>query len=117
MIAKLIADGIDIRLNIVGFAIDDEELKQQFQQWSSQGGGKYFDSNNSESLKESIIEALQTPYSVFSTTGELLAEGTINGEPIKLSAGFYTIKVFSSKTKVYEKHQIKGEEEQVIKLD
>jgi Mg-chelatase subunit ChlD len=116
-IQKLIDDGIDIRLNIVGFAIDDENLKNEFQQWSSQGGGKYFDSNNPESLKASVTQALQTPYSVYSLSGELISEGTINGEPIELAAGFYTIKVFGNKVFTYEKYQIKGEEEQIIKLD
>ncbi len=116
VIKSLIDAGIDIRLNIVGFAIADENLKSQFQQWAIQGGGKYFDSNNSQSLKQSVTKALQTPYSVYSLSGELIAESTIGGEPVELAAGFYNIKVFASEIKVYEKYQIKGEEDQLIEL-
>ncbi|MFK8010396.1 MAG: VWA domain-containing protein [Marinicellaceae bacterium] len=116
VIQQLINDGIDIRLNIVGFAIDDEELKQQFNDWSVQGGGKYFDSNNSESLKESISNALKTPYSVFSQSGELMKEGVVNGESIELPSGFYTIKVYGGTVKTYKNYQIKGEQSQQINL-
>lgn len=116
VIEKLIEDGIDIRLNIVGFAIDDDALKAQFNQWSTQGGGKYFDSNNPESLKESVIQALKTPYSVFSQSGELIQEGTVNGKPLELPAGYYTIKIYGSEIKTYEKYRIKGEVLQRIEL-
>ena len=116
VIAKLIEDGMDIRLNIVGFAIDDEELKEQFQQWSTQGGGKYFDSNNPESLKQSVNEALKVPYSVFDRNGELVSEGTVNGEPIELPAGYYTIKIFTQEVQVIENYQILGEQLQRVEL-
>lgn len=116
VIANLLADGIDIRLNIVGFAIDDEALKAQFNQWSTQGGGKYFDSDNPQSLKASVEQALKTPFSVFTQSGELLQEGTVNGEPIQLPAGYYTIKVYGSEIKTYENYQVKGETEQMIEM-
>ncbi len=116
IIESLKAKGIDLRLNIVGFAIDDEKLKQQFQLWASQGGGKYFDSNNSESLNNSVKQALRTPYSVYSLADELVAESTIGGKPIELPAGFYTIKIYRSKIQTIENYQIKGEEDQMIEL-
>ena len=117
VIKSLIDKGIDIRLNIVGFAIDDKDLKNQFKQWSKQGGGKYFDSNNPESLKQSVTQALQTPYSVYDLAGNLIKEGSINGKQIQLPAGYYTIKIFGNKIKQIEKYQIKGDtESQTIKL-
>ncbi len=116
VIAQLIDQGIDVRLNIVGFAINDEELKAQFNQWSVQGGGKYFDSNDPESLKQSVSHALKTPFSVFSPAGELVQEGVVNGQPLQLPAGIYTIKVFGNKTQTFENYHIKGEVTQEIKL-
>lgn len=116
VIDKLIEQGIDVRLNIVGFAIDDEELKAQFNQWSNQGGGQYFDSNNSESLKKSISQALKTPFSIFSLSGELIKEGVVNGEALELPAGIYQIKIYGSEMKVIENYHIKGEVTQEIDL-
>lgn len=116
VIEQLIKDGIDIRLNIVGFAIDDEELKQQFHKWSIQGGGKYFDSNNPESLKNSVSHALKTPFSVFSLSGELIKEGVVNDTALELPAGYYHIKVFGSDVISFENYLIKGDSEQTIEL-
>ena len=116
VINELTEKGIDIRLNIVGFAINDDELKAEFNQWSKQGNGKYFDSNDPSSLSQAIDEALQTPYAVYSLTGELLAEGTVNGEPLQLPAGFYEIKVYGNEVITHSQYQIKGEVEQQIIL-
>ncbi len=115
-IAKLVDEGFDVRLNIVGFAIDDEELKASFQQWSQLGGGDYFDSNDSTTLKASITQALKTPYSVFNSAGEFVSEGVVNGEPLQLPAGYYTIKVYASDVVRYEKYHVKGEESHNIEL-
>ncbi len=117
VIAQLVEQGLDIRLNIVGFAIDDEDLKTEFNQWSIQGGGKYFDSNDPESLKASISNALKTPFSVYSLSGELIKEGVINAEPMVLPAGKYTIKVYGNEITTYENYYIKGDSEQVIELE
>ena len=116
IIKSMIDKGLDIRLNIVGFAINNEELKAEFNHWSQQGNGKYFDSDNPTSLKNSIDEALRTPYSVFSLAGELIAEGTVNGEALKLPAGFYDIKIYGNDIISHTKYQIKGEVEQSIDL-
>jgi len=116
VIDQLIEQGIDVRLNIVGLAIDDEELKAQFNQWSNQGGGQYFDSDNSESLKKSISQALKTPVSVYALSGELIKEGVVNGEALELPAGTYQIKIYGNETKVIDNYHIKGEVTQEIDL-
>lgn len=116
VINKLIEQGIDIRLNIVGFAINDEDLKAQFNKWSIQGGGKYFDSTNSESLKQSISHALKTPFSVFSLSGELIKEGVVNGESLELPAGLYNIKIYGNDIQSIDNYHLKGDAEQHIEL-
>ena len=116
VINKLIDQGIDLRLNIVGFAIDNESLKNEFDQWSVQGNGKYFDSNDTASLKTAIEQAIQTPFQVFDSSGDLVAEGTVNGEPLELPAGFYDIQVLGLKTTTFKHYQIKGEVQQTIEL-
>lgn len=114
VIDQLIDAGLDIRLNIIGFEINDESLKQQFQQWSNQGGGSYFDSDNTQSLNNAITQALKTPYSVYSQSGELLKQGNVNGDPIELPAGLYNIKVHNNKVTSYDNYQIGGENTQTI---
>ena len=114
-VLKRLADkGFDIRLNIVGFAIDDAELKRQFESWAEQGGGKYFDASDEASLNQSVNDALRTPYSVHDQSGQLVAEGTIGGDPLMLDAGFYRIKVSGSSPKGFEKIEVVGEKELVL---
>ena len=111
VLKKLSDKGIVIRLNIVGFAIDDAELKRQFENWAKQGGGKYLDASDEASLHQSVTSALQTPYSVYNRAGELVAQGTVGGEPLTLDAGFYRVKVAGKSPEGFENIEIVGEKE------
>ena len=114
VLKKMSDKGFDVRLNIVGFAIDNAELKRQFEGWAEQGGGKYFDAGDEASLNQSVSNALRTPYSVYDQTGELIGEGVVGGQPLQLNAGFYTVKVFGTSPKGFEKVQVVGERERVL---
>ena len=114
VLKKMAEKGFDIRLNIVGFAIDDADLKRQFENWAEQGGGKYFDASDEASLNQSVSNALRTPYSVYDQAGELVAEGTVGGEPLQIDAGLYRVKVSGASPKGFEKIEIIGEKERVL---
>ncbi|MFK8011614.1 MAG: hypothetical protein AB8B80_06205 [Marinicellaceae bacterium] len=44
---------------------------------------------------KTLKKALQVPFAVFSLSGELIAEGTVNGQALGLPAGFYNIKIYA----------------------
>lgn len=54
VIETLTESGVDVRVSIVGFAIDDEDLKSQFRYWASLGGGNYHDASNADDLAHSV---------------------------------------------------------------
>ncbi|MEM7355232.1 MAG: VWA domain-containing protein, partial [Acidobacteriota bacterium] len=54
--------GFDVRVNIVGFAIDDDELEASFQSWADLGGGKYYDSGGADDLEASLRESLRAAF-------------------------------------------------------
>jgi len=85
--------GVDLRINIVGFAIGDAELKTQFANWASAGGGRYFDASNAAGLNRSISEALRAPFTVFDASGGSAGQGTVGGEPVPLPAGEYRVEI------------------------
>lgn len=91
-ITKLKEAGIDIRVNIVGFAIDNDDLKKSFALWSDLGGGNYFDARNASQLSDSISGALQIPYDLINEAGEVVAEGLVGGYPVEVPAGTYSLK-------------------------
>ncbi len=102
--------GIEVTLNIVGFAIEDAELEGQFQSWAELGGGRYFSARDQEGLSQSLKAALQTPYSVYDQSGSLVAEGVVDGAPLELTAGFYRVTVASSPRKTFDQVEVPGEE-------
>jgi Mg-chelatase subunit ChlD len=115
VLQKLADRGIDLRLEIVGFAIADDDLKQQFEGWAEQGGGRYFDAGDAASLERSLAEALQIPYSVFDQNGSLVAKGTVDGEPIPLEAGTYRVTIATSPPKTIEQVEVPGGQRVVLK--
>jgi len=117
VIQKLQDKGFDVTLNIVGFAIDDAELENQFESWAELGGGRYFSAKNQQGLSESLKEALQIPYAVYDSGGTLVGEGVVDGEPLELEQGFYRVVIQSSPPKTFGKVDVPGEKEVVLEAD
>ena len=97
-IAKLRTLGFDVRVNIVGFAVDNPALKSTFNAWATAGGGSYFDASDKAALGVALAAAvappvLPPPFKVIGSDGATVAEGTIGGADITLPAGTYQIQV------------------------
>lgn len=107
--------GFDIRLNIIGFAIDEAALKSDFETWAELGGGRYFDTQGAEELSDAVREALQPKFQVLDALGTVVAEGTVNSEPLEIPAGRYTVKVLTSPPQTIEDVQVKPE--QTVELE
>ncbi len=84
--------GWDIRVNIVGFAIDDEGLEGTFQSWAALGGGAYFSAGDRAELTDALTRAVTGPFSVVDgESGDVIAGGR-PGEILTLPAGDYVIR-------------------------
>ncbi|HET7055450.1 MAG TPA: VWA domain-containing protein, partial [Thermomicrobiales bacterium] len=90
-IQSLIDQGIDVQVNIVGFALDDDALRAQFRDWARIGNGSYFDATNAEELDQAIAKAVLAPFRVLDADGNVVASGTVGGDPVELPAGTYTV--------------------------
>jgi hypothetical protein len=90
-IAALRDLGWDIRVNIVGFAIDDAELEQTFESWAAAGNGSYFSAVDAGGLADAMTRAVATRFVVINVEGETVASGLTGGDPITLPAGNYRI--------------------------
>jgi hypothetical protein len=107
-IERLKASGIGISLNIVGFAIEDNELATQFTEWAQAGGGRYFKADNAEGLNDAVAQALATPFTVYDASGAAVAQGIVDGEAIELEEGNYKVVVESGRQRVFENVAITG---------
>lgn len=100
-IAKLKEGGLDVRVSIVGFAVDDQALKDTFAQWATAGGGGYFDATKPEELAPAVARALLPSYEVVDSEGTIVATGVAGGDPVSVLPGTYTIRVLSDPVKEY----------------
>ena len=80
-IRELKQAGIEARLSVVGFAIDDAALKSEFESWARIGGGLYFDAADEDELGDALEAAMKPKFQVLDTAGEIIAEGTAGGDP------------------------------------
>lgn len=92
-IRGLRAAGADVRVNIVGFAIDELMLQETFAEWARLGNGKYFNAKDGDELAASLRESIEVPYTVVDTRGTTVATGTLNGAPVAVEAGTYRVVV------------------------
>lgn len=94
--------GIDVTIDIVGFAIGDPALQAQFTEWAALGGGNYYNADNAEDLADALQEAIGVPYRVLDADGEEVATGAVGGAAINLPAGTYTVEVLTSPVQTFE---------------
>lgn len=106
VLEQLAADGVDVRLNIIGFAIDDDALKAEFREWARVGGGNYFDAGEAQALNQALADSLQIPFRVINRNGEQVAEGLLDGEAVQLPAGRYAVELDTDPVKVFRDVQL-----------
>lgn len=97
-IQSLRAGGMDVRVNIVGFAVDEVVLKETFREWARLGNGGYFDAQNGEQLKNALKATLRPTYQLLAGT-KVVATGTVNGDPVEVPVGKYQIRVLGAAAK------------------
>ncbi len=115
-IEKLKAAGFEINLNIIGFAIDDQALADQFTRWADAGSGRYFAANDAEGLSDAVAQALMIPYTVYDQNGEVMVNGVVGAEPVELAQGVYRIVVGGTSKRVFSDVEIVAGSERRLDL-
>ncbi len=95
-VADLIDTGIDVRLNIVGFHIDEIGLQAEFERFAKAGGGYYFDSQDDEQLIEGMAQALAAEFRVVDAAGNEVGRGRVDHERVRLDPGNYELIIETS---------------------
>ncbi|CAN5835848.1 hypothetical protein BH23CHL8_BH23CHL8_11730 [soil metagenome] len=116
-IRGLIAEGLDVRVNIVGFDLDDEELKADIARWATLGNGQAFDARGADELEAGIRHALSAPFRVLDAEGEVVASGTVGGGPIRVPPGSYRLEVLADPLIVHESIEVPAGEEVIVALE
>ena len=92
-IEKLRKGGTAVRVNIVGFAINDARLAATFRHWSDTGGGLYFDARDAAGLDRAMAQALQPAVELVDAKGQVVAQGLAGDKPLQAMPGAYTARL------------------------
>ena len=87
---ELKAQGMDLKVNVVGFAVG-AELDKTFRSWAETGNGKYYKADDANSLGKALQTAVQPEFEVIDSAGEVVATGVPGSEPLSLPVGQYNI--------------------------
>jgi Mg-chelatase subunit ChlD len=92
-LAEAEAAGIDLSLNIVGFALAEEELKQSLAELAASTNGSFFDARNAKALRSELQQAIAFPFEIYDSGNALVGSGLVSEQPTELPAGHYTLKI------------------------
>jgi hypothetical protein len=113
-IEKLKKAGTTVRVNIVGFAIDDAKLAATFRHWADAGSGAYFDAQGAAALNDAMAKAMRPGFEVVDAQGAVVAEGLAGGEAVRVLPGNYTVRLAGRKTG--QSVVVKSKEKTAVKL-
>jgi hypothetical protein len=92
-IEELKRAGVDARVNIVGFAIEEAKLASTFRLWATAGGGDYFDARDAAGLSNALGLALRPAFEIVDKKKSVVATGVAGAEPVKVMPGEYRVKL------------------------
>jgi hypothetical protein len=89
-VSELMAKGLKVRLNVVGFALADADTKREMEKVAQLTGGLFFDARDAAGLRKAIEQSLAVSYDVLDATGKKVDAGVVGGKAIQLPEGTYT---------------------------
>jgi hypothetical protein len=92
-IAQLKKAGATVRVNIVGFAIDDPKLAATFRHWAELGSGSYFDAKDAAGLSSALTQSMRPSFEVVTAQGQVVASGVAGGEAVSVLPGSYSVRI------------------------
>lgn len=112
-IAELRAAGVDVRVNVVGFAIDEHQLREQFEAWARAGGGLYVEAQDRAELERAMAVTVELPFEVLRGE-EVVATGVVNGEDVSLAPGPYRVRVLGGSAPAEYPVEVTGGETRTV---
>lgn len=90
-VSELLAKGLELRVNVVGFAFADTASKMEMQRVAELSRGRFFDAKNARGLRDAIQGALAVPFDVLDTSDVSLGAGLLGQPAISVPEGTYKI--------------------------
>jgi surface antigen len=91
--ASFRARGLDVMINVVGFALADRTTKEIMEQVAAVTGGRFYDATNQTELVDAIHKAIAAPFELRDAAGERMAVGTTGADPVEPPEGLFELLV------------------------
>lgn len=88
---KLRQQGLQVKVDVVGFAIGEPIALHQLDEIATAGGGQHFKASNADELTQSLKGAFQAHYEVRDKADKPVASGVVGEQPIKVPEGVYRV--------------------------
>lgn len=106
--------GVSVRVNIVGFAVDEPGIAATFRRWTDVGGGMYFDAKDAAGLSKALSLAVKPGFEVIDAQGRVIAAGLVGGEPVQVVPGEHSVRLKGQKSG--QKVTVREKETVVVKF-
>jgi hypothetical protein len=93
--AELKASGVDLRLDIVGFAVAAKKVQQDLTTFAQATSGRFYTAQSGSALAQALIVATidRLPYRVYDASGKQVASGEAGDPALELPPGDYKIAI------------------------
>ena len=91
VIEQLRIAGIDVKVNVVGFDIQDKKTRGLLSKIAKAGKGKYFSAASGEQLEGAIHDSLGDAFYVKNVAGQTVGKGTIGLKNVFVPVGSYGV--------------------------
>ncbi|MFW6078072.1 MAG: VWA domain-containing protein [Gemmatimonadota bacterium] len=99
-ITELRDQGLAVRVNIVGFGLGDDTVKERMRRAAGITGGRFMDAANARELNDAMAEAMAVPFDVLDAGGEVVGSGLVGAEPVEVPGGRYTVVIHAASAPV-----------------
>jgi len=90
-VSELLAKGLEVRVNVVGFAFADNASKMEMQRIAELSRGRFFDAKDVRELRDAIQGALAVPFDVLDDSNVSVGTGLVGRAAISVPEGTYKI--------------------------
>lgn len=90
---SLIASGLDVRVNIVGFDIGDPEVQAGLARIAETTGGAFFPAEGEFGLRRALREAFVPDVFLLDDLGQLIAQTRVGDPAVRLPEGHYHVRL------------------------
>jgi hypothetical protein len=113
---RLIGAGLDARIHVIGYAIDDPEIAGQLACIAEVTGGSYLPAGSAAELVAALRKVVTVEYAVIDSDGAAIAHGVVGGPPIDVPAGNWRLRLLTREPLTVDDIRVRSKQTTTLEL-